>query len=98
MMRPLTFTENMAASYVEYFNENGEEKTFDFVLKTNVALSVLGSLYSNFMKDGVTPMENISKEKKEKYWLTACKYYEELPERLKASKAVYVLELITSTF
>lgn len=88
----------MAAAYVDYFNENGEQKTLDFVFGNKVSISVLTSLYGGFMNDGVTPMGEIAKEKKEKYWATACKYYETMGDRLKASKSCYVLELITSTF
>lgn len=91
-----SFNETMAVSYVDYYNKHGEDKTHDFVLKTSVALSVLISLYDNFVRDGITPIEKISKELKEKYYKIACKYYQELPEQLKATKAAYVLSLICS--
>lgn len=91
-----SFNETMAVAYVDYFNKHGEEKTYDFVLKTGVALSVLCALYESFTKDGSADMANLSKNKKEKFWNVACKYYTELPERLKASKAAYVLSLITA--
>lgn len=92
------FYEETAAMYAQYFVEHGEEKATTFVLSTLVGISILNSLYPVFIKDGITPMENIPQEKKEKYWNTACKHYEEMGDRLKASKANYVLELITSTF
>lgn len=91
-----SFNETMAVAYVDYYNKHGEDKTHDFVLKTSVALSVLISLYDNFVRDGITPIEKISKELKEKYYKIACKYYQELPEQLKATKAAYVLSLICS--
>lgn len=94
----MNINERIATTIAEYFIEHGEEKAVKFSLTTSVSLSVLNSLYPNFVKDGITPMENIPVEKKNKYWDNACKYHEELPERLKASKANYVLELITSTF
>ncbi len=94
----MSFNETMAATYAEYFIEHGENKTLDLVFKTKVALSVLNSLYVKFLTDGVVSMEKIPQEKKEKYWATACKYFEEMGDRLKAAKAAYVLELITSTF
>jgi hypothetical protein len=88
----------MAVMYADYFVKNGEQETYDFVFGTSVALSVLNSLYTNFINEGIEPMETIPKEKKEKYWTAACKYYETLGDRLKASRSCYVLELITSTF
>lgn len=94
----MNINETLAADFAEYFIKHGEEKTVSFVLKTNVGISVLNSLYLKFMIDGITPMEKIPQEKKEKYWSNACKFYEEIGDRLKASKANYVLELITSTF
>lgn len=91
-----SFNETMEVAYVDYYNKYGEEKTYDFVLKTSVALNVLLSLYDNFIRDGIEPMEKIPQEKKEKFWAVACKKFDELPDRLKASKACYVLSLITS--
>jgi len=91
-----SFNETMAVMYVDYYNKHGEEKTYDFVLKTHVALNVLNSLYDNFMKDGVPDMSLLPVERKQKYWDVACKHYEEMGDRLKASKACYVLSLITS--
>lgn len=91
-----SFNETMAVAYVDYYNKYGEEKLYSFVLTTKVSLSVLCSLYDGFIKDGVEPMDKIPQDKKEKFWTIACKYFEELPDRLKASKACYVLSLITS--
>lgn len=91
-----SFNETMAVAYVDYYNKYGEEKLYNFVLTTRVSLSVLNSLYEGFMRDGITPMEKIPTEQKEKFWEVACRYFEELPDRLKASKACYVLSLITS--
>lgn len=93
-----SFYEQMATMYAEYFIKYGEQKTYDFIFGTSVALSVLNSLYIGFVNDGIEPMEKIPQEKKEKYWAAACKYYETLGDRLKASKSCYVIELITSTF
>lgn len=91
-----SFNESMAVMYVDYYNKYGEEKLYNFVLTTKVSLSVLNSLYDNFIKDGVDELGKIPQEQKDKYWTVACKYFEELPDRLKASKACYVLSLITS--
>lgn len=91
-----SFNETMAVTYVDYYNKHGEEKTYEFVLKTRVALSVLNSLYDKFVIEEVADMTKLPNEQKEKYWGIACKYYEEMGDRLKASKACYVLSLITS--
>lgn len=93
----MNFNETMAVMYVDYYNKHGEEKTLDFVLKTHVSLSVLSALYERFTKEGIADMTNLPQEKKEKFWKIACKYYEEMGDRLKASKAAYVLSLITSS-
>ena len=94
----MNFNETMAVVYADYFIEHGEEGAVRFALTTNVALSVLNSLYPKFVNEGIEPMEKIPQIKKEKYWANACKYQDELGNRLKASRANYVLELITSTF
>lgn len=91
-----SFNENMGALYVEYYNQHGEQKTYDFVLGTKVALSVLNSLYDNFINDGIDELGKLPQETKEKFWNIGCKYFEEMGDRIKASKAVYVLELITA--
>jgi hypothetical protein len=93
-----SFSETMAVMYADYYVKNGEQKTFDFVLKSNVSLYVLNNLYENFILEGVEDLSKLPQEKKDKYWKLACEYFTNLPERLKASKAAYVLELITSNF
>lgn len=91
-----SFNESMAVAYVDYYNEHGEENAQRFTLTTGVAISVLNNLYDGFVKDGVMPIEQLSKELKEKFYKVACKYHNELSGQLKATKACYVLSLITS--
>lgn len=91
-----SFYENMAVMYVDYYNKYGEERLYDFVLKTKVSLIVLNTLYANFIKEGTPELGTLPTDKKEKFWTVACKYFEELPDRLKASKAIYTLSLITA--
>lgn len=93
-----SFNETMATLYGDYYVKHGEMKALNLIFGTGVAIYVLTTLYDNFIKDGLDSMEKIPKEKKDKYWQTACVYFTELPERLKASKAFYCLELITSNF
>lgn len=91
-----SFNETMGALYVDYYNKHGEQKTYDFVLGTKVALSVLNSLYDNFVKDGINELGSLPETTKQKYYAIGCKYFEDIGDRIKASKAVYVLELITA--
>lgn len=86
----------MAALYVDYYNQHGEQKTYDFVLCTKVALSVLNSLYDNFIIEGIDELGKLPEPTKQKYWDIGCKYFENMGDRIKASKAVYVLSLITA--
>lgn len=94
----MNINETIGAMYAEYFLSHTQEETFDFVFKTSLAVPILNSLYNKFVDEGIDVLEKIPQDKKQKYWDIACKYFKELPERLKASKAVYTLELITSTF
>lgn len=91
-----SFNEIMAVMYVDYYNKHGAEKTYDFVLGTKVALSVLGALYETFIKDGIEELGKLPEPTKQKYWDIGCKYFEDMGDRIKASKCIYVLELITS--
>lgn len=93
-----SFYDTIAKGFVEYNATHTEQETLDFVFNTKTSLAVLTSRYDNFIKDGIDEIEKLSKEKREKYWDIACKYFETMGDRIKASKSCYVLELITSTF
>lgn len=86
----------MAVVYVDFYNKHGEEKMYNFIFGSQVALSVLNSLYDRFIKEGIEELEKIPQDKKEKFWAVGCKYYSTMGDRMKACKAVYVLSLITS--
>ena len=73
-----SFNETMAATYVDYYNQYGEQKTYDFVLKTHVSLSVLTALYDNFIKDGIPELGTLPETIKQKYWEVGCKYFEDI--------------------
>lgn len=88
---------NIAKLYVGFSIKHGEEETFKLIRAKSV-VSVLYHLYQTFIKEGTIPIESLPKEKKIKYYQIACAYYSSLKERIKASKAMYVLELITSNF
>lgn len=85
--------QNIAAIYAKNFDRIGFS-----MLQYEVVVSVLYFLYPIFVKDGIDPIEAISQEKKLKYFSLSGIYFSETQKRVKASKAAYVLELITSTF
>ena len=87
----------LATKYGDYFNMHGEEKGFE-LLKFEVIVSVLHCVYNIFMNDGIEPIENIPQDKKKKYYNISKKYFEKTNQRVRISKAAYVLELITSNF
>lgn len=66
------------------------------VIKCSVPLILLHELYNRTIKEGGIPIEGLSVDKKLKYYSIACKYYNEPELRIKASKAAYMLALITS--
>lgn len=91
-----TLYDNLAVIYGEYYIKHGEEKLYQFVFNSSVALSVLPTLYERFVKEGIESLEQLPQEKKENYWKIACRFFTEQDDRIKASKCVYVLALITS--
>lgn len=90
---------NIGASYGDYYEAHGEEKTLDFIFKvSSIATYVLNTLYNSWLKEGISPLESIGEDKKRKYWNIALKYFSTTEERIRASKSIYVIELITSTY
>lgn len=68
------------------------------ILNLSVPLRLLNELYIRFTtKDGIEPLEKLPLETKTKYWNISKKFYTDTTQRIKASKAAYVLSLITST-
>jgi hypothetical protein len=89
--------DTLAAIYCNYFNKHGEDEGFK-ILRFQSVVSVLCNLYQTFISEGIAPIELIEMDKKKKYYTISIKYYSRLNERIKASKAAYVLELITSNY
>ena len=87
----------LASKYANYFIQNGEEKGFS-LLRFDVVVSILNTIYLDFMKDGIDGIEKIPQEKKIKYYNISGKYFIDKSHRIKASKAAYILELITSNY
>ncbi len=85
----------MLGQIFEKINEGGKDGYM--IIKLSVPYIMLFELYNKFVKDGVAKIEDLPKEKKQKYWNIAKKYYSEEDKAIKASKAAYTLALITST-
>jgi len=66
------------------------------IVNCDIPIKVLNELYDKFMKDGIPPIENLTPEEKTKYWNVAKKYHTDQVTAIKASKAAYILSLITS--
>ena len=66
------------------------------ICNCSVPVKVLNELYDKFMKDGIAPIESLTPEEKTKYWTIAKKYHTEQSMAIKASKAAYIISLITS--
>ena len=67
------------------------------VINCKLPLRLLYTLYDTFLRDdGIMPIEFLDDEKKRFYYDISCRYYQTKEDRIKASKAAYVLALITS--
>jgi hypothetical protein len=91
-------TSSIYIEFAQYFND-AEQKQKDsgyYLLGLKVPLQLLFNLYSNFLKDGITPIEEIPQEQKQKYFNISKRYYTETKDQIKASKAAYTLDLLTS--
>lgn len=82
--------------YVDYYNENGEDAAYEWVLNSQMSISILTTLYDRFVAGGTTPIEKLPQEIKNKYWKIGCTYFDTLGGRMKAVKSVYVLNLVTT--
>ena len=74
-----------------------EGKDGYLIIKFVVPLSILSGLYERLKSIDVPPIETLTVEEKKKYWEIAKKYYESEQEAIKASKASYMLSLITNS-
>ena len=75
--------------------DNGEDCWC--LINLSVPCKALSDLYKTFIEtDGIMPIEFLDDEKKRFYFDISCKYYQTTEDRIKASKAAYVLALITS--
>jgi hypothetical protein len=66
------------------------------IIKLSVPLKVLSELYERLKTIDVPPIETLPENEKLKYWAIAKKYYSIETEAVMASKAAYMLSLITN--
>ena len=60
---------------------------------TLIGLELLYDLYEKSTQaKEIEPIENLPKERKEKYWQLSAKYFKDKTDRTKSSKAMYMLD------
>lgn len=87
--------------YIEFANsfneaESEEKDSGYYLIRLAIPMKLLYELYLKFMRDGITPIEEIPTDKKQKYFNISRKYYSDLKDQIRASKAAYTLDLLTS--
>jgi len=66
------------------------------ILKLELPLNQLYKLYTKMEVSEITPIEMLNEEEKLKYWNIGKSFYTDKDTAIKASKAAYILNLITS--
>lgn len=76
-----------------------EEKGSDkyLMIKFSLPLNAFYKLYLSLIQVDIKPIEVLADEEKTKYWELAKKYYTDKETAIKASKAIYMLSLITNS-
>jgi hypothetical protein len=80
-----------------FFKIENEGRDGFILIKFSVPLGCLWKLYERLKLIDVKPIEDIEKKEKEKYWNIAKRFYTDQEQAIKASKAAYMLSLITSS-
>jgi hypothetical protein len=80
-----------------FFKMEKEGKDGFLLLKFSVPLGCLWKLYERLILVDVQPIETIPLEQKEKYWNIAKRFHTDEEQAIKASKAAYMLSLITNS-
>lgn len=84
--------------FADIFNERTEKgKDGYLIIKFSVPLSILSGLYERLSKVDVPPIETLPIDEKKKYWSIAKQFYESESQAIIASKAAYMISLITNT-
>lgn len=79
-----------------FYKLESEGKDGYLIIKLSVPLKLLYELYEKLIKVDVPPIETIPINQKEIFWNKAKQFYTNELQAIKASKAVYMLNLITS--
>jgi len=77
-----------------FFNREKDKQDPYLMVKFSIPLNALYKLYINLIQVDVPPIETLSGEEKTKYWNMAKKYYDDKESAIKASKSIYLLNLI----
>jgi hypothetical protein len=77
-----------------------QERNYDgyLILKLSLPLKQLNRLYDQMEVSEIKPIEMLTDEQKNKYWKIAKEFYTDKETAIKASKAAYMLDLISSSF
>lgn len=67
------------------------------IIKSGVAMKILWNLYERLSLIDVPTIDGLPLKQKEKYWNIGKEFYELQEDRIKASKAAYMISLITNT-
>ena len=67
------------------------------ILKSSLALRILSNLYEQLCLVDVPKIETLPLEQKTSYWLIAKQFYNDHKMAIQASKAAYMICLITNT-
>lgn len=79
-----------------FFKRQKDNQDEYLLIKFSVPCKVLINLYEKLILVDVMPIDSISVIEKQKYWEIAKRYYTTKEDAVKASKAAYILTLITS--
>lgn len=90
-------TDQLIIMFVDMFYDLEKKGKDGFILvKLSVPMKILYELYERLIKVDVPAIETLSIEEKNKYWNMAKKYHTDEKQAIKASKAAYILQLITA--
>lgn len=88
--------ESLILFFVELFNKEQSKGHDGFILlKSGIFLNVFIALYDKLILVDVMPIDSIPQEEKIKYWNIAKGYYQDKETAVKASKAAYLISLLT---
>lgn len=79
-----------------FFQRQKDNQDEYLIIKFSVPCKVLSNLYEKLILVDVIPIDSIPVIEKQRYWDIAKKYYTDKNQAIEASKATYILTLITS--